>query len=231
MKVSELVNNKLYNEEIVKGKPFYPLTAFRNKLFLYIITAFLGISTGIFGLGGFIIFVSSFDSDPADSQFRQWLVTYSPGFILVYLLIWFGLIPILAILVDYYVRKMEFVILDNEVIVKKGIINRTIKHIPFRTITNVSSRYGVYDRLFGIGTVQLETAGKSGQQTGPEAKIEGINNFTQVRDLILEVLRQFRGQYATTTELEPQSFISTTDQTFHKTMVAELREIKEILSK
>ncbi len=225
------MNKKLYGEELVKGKPFYPLAAFRNKLFLYIITAFIGISTGIFGLAGFIIFVSSFDSDPADSQFGQWLAASSPGLVLFYLLFWLGLIPILAVLVDYYVRKMEFAILDNEVIVKKGIINRTIKHIPFRTITNVSSRYGVYDRLLGIGTVQIETAGKSGQQTGPEAKIEGINNFTQVRDLILEALRQFRGQYATATELEPRLILPTTDQGFHKDMVAELREIKEILSK
>ncbi|MFX0207640.1 MAG: PH domain-containing protein, partial [Candidatus Hodarchaeota archaeon] len=140
---------------------------------------------------------------------------------------------IAAFLVVIYTNTMEFQVLENEVIVKKGVINKEVKHIPLRNITNVSSRFGIYDRLFGIGTVEIETAGKSGQTTGPEAKIEGIRNFFEVRDLILDSLRQFRGQYTTTTEVEPSLPVSVpiTEQEFHKEMLAEIREIKELLSK
>ncbi len=221
----------MYLEEIVKGQPFYPLATLRNKFFLYVITAFFVITAAIFGLGSFIAFVSGFDNDPSGDDFGLWISANWPGLVFVYFLIWLCLIPILFALIDYYVRTMEFVILDNEVILKKGVINKEVKHIPFRTITNVSSRYGIYDRFFGIGTCELETAGKSGQQMGPEAKIEGIRNFIEVRDLILDMLRQFRGQYATATELEPPPPPLTTGLGFYSEMISELREIKRILSK
>ncbi|MHA2227556.1 MAG: PH domain-containing protein [Candidatus Hodarchaeales archaeon] len=123
----------------------------------------------------------------------------------------------------------------SEVIVKKGLINKQVKHIPFRTIANVSSRYGPYDRLLGLGTVEIETAGKSGQQTGPEAKIEGIPNFNAVGDYILTKLRQFRTQYATTTEVAAEAPqlppLPLAEQDFHRQMLTEIREIKERLSK
>ncbi|NIO19455.1 MAG: PH domain-containing protein, partial [Candidatus Aenigmarchaeota archaeon] len=91
-----------------------------------------------------------------------------------------------------------------EIYVKKGLINITRKHVPFRTVTNISSRAGPFDRLFGIGTVEIETAGysgpKSGAFSGPEEKIEGIVFYEEVRDFILAELRKFRAPYTTTTE-------------------------------
>jgi membrane protein YdbS with pleckstrin-like domain len=138
-----------------------------------------------------------------------------------------------AILTVFYVRGIEYQVGEREVIVKKGIINKMEKHIPFRTITNISSRYGPYDRLLGIGTVQIETAGRSGAQTGPEEKIEGIANFMEVRDEILEVLRQFRHQYATTTETPENALVESVRSTgsFEQQLLNELKDIKEILSK
>ena len=153
-----------------------------------------------------------------------WGLYYIAAFVIM-------LISIIAII--FYVRAIEFRLEDKEIIVKIGLVNKTEKHMPFRTITNISSRYGIYDRFFGIGTVQIETAGKSGQQTSPEAKIEGIPIFFEVRDLILERLRKFRSQYATTTETD-YSMPSTSwegSKGFEQELLNELREIKEILSK
>ncbi|MHA2247929.1 MAG: PH domain-containing protein [Candidatus Hodarchaeales archaeon] len=218
---------------INKGKPFYPVSAFRNKLFLYIVTAFVGITSAIFGLLGIISFFGSIDDDPSDDGFGNWLKASGQDLISWYLIISVILMLLAAVLVVYYVRNIEYIIEDTEVIVKKGIINKTIKHVPFRTITNVSSRYGIYDRIFGIGTCEIETAGKSGQQTGPEEKIEGIRNFREVRDVVLTELRRFRGQYTTTTELEQptQYEESMGDFVLQKEVLDELRQIKEILSK
>ncbi|MFX0210092.1 MAG: hypothetical protein ACFFDT_29190, partial [Candidatus Hodarchaeota archaeon] len=88
------------------------------------------------------------------------------------------------------------------------------------------------DRIFGIGTCEIETAGKSGQQTGPEEKIEGIRNFREVRDVILNELRRFRGQYATTTEIEqPIRYEeSSGDIGFQRELLDELRQIKKVLT-
>jgi uncharacterized membrane protein YdbT with pleckstrin-like domain len=208
---------------------FYPLSALRNKFFLYIISVFAGITSAIYLFWLFMDWAISIDGE--EKAFTTWINTNASLLVTGYLLISFILMIIAAILVVFYVRTMEFQISEKEVIVKKGIINKTEKHVPFRTITNVSSRYGIYDRLFGIGTVEIETAGKSGQQTGPEEKIEGIDNYFEVRDHILDVLRQFRHQYATGTEVPESLEPVTLERPLEKALLDELREIKEILKK
>lgn len=215
-----------------KEKPFYPVSAFRNKLFLYILTTFIAVTGIIITFGGIILFFVGLDDDPSGDGFGKWLTDYSQDLLSWYLTISVILMLLAAILVIFYVRNIEYIIEETEVIVKKGIINKTIKHVPFRTITNVSSRYGIYDRLFGIGTCEIETAGKSGQQTGPEEKIEGIRNFREVRDVVLTELRRFRGQYATTTEVDQPTHYedSIGDIVLQKEVLDELRQIKEILS-
>ncbi len=229
---SILYEKQYYKTNIEEGVPFYPLSAFRNKLLLVWFTAWVVITASIFGFIGFITFMMSIDDDPSDSQFGEWIQANASPLTGYYFVISLALFIPIVLLTIYYVRYMEFRIEETEIIVKKGIINKMEKHIPFRTITNVSSRYGVYDRLFGIGTVEIETAGKSGQQTGPESKIEGIQNFFEVRDIILKRIRKFRGSYTTTTEVEqpPVEYFPPENQ-FYKDLLSELKEIKEILSK
>ncbi len=213
------------------NKVFKPRTAFLYKQFLYIISGFLVITTSIFGLGFLISFFSGFDSDPGGDQFGRWISENSAFLISVYFLLSAIIMLSLAIIAVFYVRGIEYYIGDREVVVKKGIINKMEKHVPFRTITNISSRYGVYDRIFGIGTVQIETAGRSGSQMGPEEKIEGIDNYFEVRDQILEVLRQFRHQYATTTETPGIHESREPTTSFEQQLLQELQDIKEILRK
>ncbi|MHA2064970.1 MAG: hypothetical protein ACXABY_11405, partial [Candidatus Thorarchaeota archaeon] len=60
------------------------------------------------------------------------------------------------------------------------------------------------DRLFRIGSVEIQTAGFSGgAQAGakPEEKLEGLHMFESVRDFVLRELRRFTGQYVTGTEV------------------------------
>ena len=90
---------------------------------------------------------------------------------------------------------------------KKGIIQITQRHVPFRTITYVKTRRGVFDRLFGIGTIQIETATKSATAHGGgmialilqrltrggagAENIEGVKFHEELRDFILRELRGF----------------------------------------
>jgi hypothetical protein len=79
--------------------------------------------------------------------------------------------------------------------------------VPFRTITSIFSKKGVFDRLFGIGSVEIQTAGMTGGsspggfQAKPEEKLEGLPYFNELRDFILRELRRFTGQYVTGTEV------------------------------
>ncbi|MHA1936496.1 MAG: PH domain-containing protein [Candidatus Thorarchaeota archaeon] len=114
-----------------------------------------------------------------------------------------------------------------EVYVKKGIITITEKHVPFRTITNISSKSGPFDRLFRIGSVWIQTAGFSGGAAGGR----GIVFFEEVRDFILRELRKFRDPYVTGTEVvlpREDSEISM-DSLQQGGILDVLREIRDLL--
>jgi membrane protein YdbS with pleckstrin-like domain len=221
----------MYPSSVEKGKPFKPETAFRNKLFLYIISMFVLVIITVIGFLGLILMIITVEIDPGTTPNRLETFFQDFGGVIVFGFILLNLVWIIPaiILAIYYVRAIEYTLDDTEVIVRKGIINKTVKHIPFRTITNVSSRYGIYDRILGIGTIEIETAGKSGMQTEPEAKIEGIRNFIDVRDLILNSLRGFSAPYTTTTEVELPLDSINLDMEFYKELLITLNEIKEIL--
>ncbi|MFX0205198.1 MAG: PH domain-containing protein [Candidatus Hodarchaeota archaeon] len=221
----------MYPSSVEIGRPFKPETAFRNKLFLYIISMFGLVVITVVGFVSLLLLILTAEADPGTAPNRLETLFQDFGGVIIFGFILFNLVWIIPgiILAIYYVRAIEYTLDDTEVIVRKGIINKTVKHIPFRTITNVSSRYGLYDRILGIGTVEIETAGKSGQQTEPEAKIEGIGNFREVRDLILNSLRGFSTPYTTTTEIATDQEPITNDIEFYKELLITLNEIKEIL--
>ena len=110
----------------------------------------------------------------------------------------------------------------------------TKKHVPFRTITNISSRAGVIDRLFGIGNVEIQTAGFSGGpagQAGPEEKLEGIIAFEDLTLFVLGELRKFRDPYTTGTEVvfPRDEAVPRLDGSLDNEILTAIRDIREIL--
>ena len=158
-------------------------------------------------------------------NFYYWIITA----------IWF--IPAVT-LIPVYLKSIEYSVIAEsgktmpEIYVKKGIITRTRKHVPFRTITNISSRAGPLDRIFGIGSVEIETAGYSGSSSmGPEEKIEGIVFYEELRDFVLRELRKFKDPYVTGTEVvhpeeEPTYIV---EETVEDEILNVLRDIRELL--
>jgi uncharacterized membrane protein YdbT with pleckstrin-like domain len=120
-------------------------------------------------------------------------------------LVW--LLPAVIVIPPYF-KSIEYSVKAEtgdtmpEIYSKRGIVTITMRHVPFRTITNISSRAGPFDRLFKIGSVHIETAGYSGpNQKGPEEKISGVVFYEEVRDFILKELRKFKEPYVTGTEV------------------------------
>ena len=61
-----------------------------------------------------------------------------------------------------YYRSLSYEILEDEVIVRAGVLTRTVKHVPYRTVTNITVKQGLVDRWLGLGTLEIQTAGMSG---------------------------------------------------------------------
>lgn len=96
----------------------------------------------------------------------------APFVIGVFLLIW-------AILDR---KHTVYTVSNRRVIEKRGIIGRNLSEVNLNDIRNVIVKYGVLDRLLGIGAVGVATAG----QAGVEIKITGCKDPQSVRRLIVD---------------------------------------------
>jgi uncharacterized membrane protein YdbT with pleckstrin-like domain len=62
-----------------------------------------------------------------------------------------------------YFRSLRYEILEDEVIVHVGIWTHSVKHVPYRTVTNITVKRDIFDRwFFNLGSLNIQTAGMSG---------------------------------------------------------------------
>jgi len=145
----------------------------------------------------------------------------------VFLLIALGemVVWILALLLaGPYYSSLGYEVQDDEVIVRVGVITQSVKHVPYRTVTNITVSRDILDRwFFGLGSLHIQTAGMSGK-SGAEEKLVGLPNVQEVYELVVTELRRFRGGMApTAAEVEPGPL-----QASDETLTAILEELKAI---
>jgi len=139
--------------------------------------------------------------------------------------VWY--LPALMLTGPYY-RSLSYEIQDDEVIVRAGIWTQSVKHVPYRTVTNLTIKRGILDRwLFGIGTLNIQTAGMSGT-TGAEESLVGLTNVREVYEIVATELRRFRGGMApTAAEVEGEAAVVSTDTL--SAILTEVRAIRQAL--
>ncbi len=226
-------------KRVTSGKIFRPSRAFLYKQ-LFKGVAGAAALWGIVILGFLLIGYLIASTDPSEiPSYGVFVGTwFGPVNLWTWVLNLVWLAPAL-VLTPFYFRSIEYSVKAEsgetmpEIYVKKGIFTVTRKHVPFRTITNISSRAGPFDRLLGIGSVHIETAGYSGSsQTGPEEKLEGIVFYEEVRDFILNELRKFKAPYVIGTEvIHPEEEPVPRGPGLDDEMLITLREIRDLLRK
>ncbi len=129
------------------------------------------------------------------------------------------------IIAPFYYRSLEYRILEDEVIVYAGVWTKSVKHVPYRTVTNLRVKRDPFDRMLGMGTLEIQTAGISGQ-AGAEESLVGLSNVQEVYETVSTTLRRFRGAMAPTqAEIEA---VSTTEAL--SALLEEVRAIRRALS-
>ncbi|MGY5858828.1 MAG: PH domain-containing protein [Candidatus Thorarchaeota archaeon] len=207
-------------EQVTSGRVFQPTYAFIGKKMLKV-----GIIVLLIWVGIWALFLGL-----ANEHIREILLAVSQPLELLVVLGWetANLIYMIAVVlifligttyVTIYVKKIEYSVLGwtgdsmPEIYTKRGIITITKRHVPFRTITHVQTRRGIFDRIMGIGTVLIETAGgavappasgllplliqKLGGSGSSEERIEGIRFHEELRDYILRVMREVGSSVST----------------------------------
>ena len=159
-------------------KDFTPHSKYQIKMLVSItLIAFL-----VLLAGGILATLISFDDPPAG------LVTFAIVFF-GDLLFWL----VGMILSVPYFRSLRYEVLEDEVIVHVGIITHSVKHVPYRTVTNITVKRDLLDRwIFKLGSLNIQTAGMSGQ-SGAEEKLVGMENVQEIYEIVVSELRRFRG--------------------------------------
>ena len=220
---------------ITSGKIFKPSKVFLYKMLTQSILTFIII--WLLAILSFIAVAYMAATDPASPTAAQIINDYFVPvnlWTVVVNLIW--LVPIVALTPAYF-NSIEYSVKAEtgdtmpEIYSKRGIITITRRHVPFRTITNISTKAGPFDRIFKIGSVHIETAGYSGpNQKGPEESLNGIVFYEEVRDFILKELRKFKEPYVTATEVViPKEEPIPKVPGFDDEMLSTLREIRDLL--
>ena len=124
-----------------------------------------------------------------------------------------------------YFRSLRYEILEDEVIVHVGIITHSVKHVPYRTVTNITVKRDILDRwFFNLGSLNIQTAGMSGQ-SGAEEKLVGLENIQEIYESVVSELRRFRGAMPPTAGLESE------DGDPSDALLNEVQAIRKLLEK
>ncbi|MBM4467010.1 MAG: PH domain-containing protein [Chloroflexi bacterium] len=195
----------------MQTKTFKPSPKYLSKLRLVITIVALLILAG----GALIGWLMSLDPKIGASGFRTVVIV-----IAILDALWW--VPGMLLTGPYY-RSLSYEVQDDEVIVHVGIWTKSVKHVPYRTVTNLTVKRDILDRWLGLGTMDIQTAGMSGQ-TGAEEKLVGLPNAQEVYELVVTELRRFRGGMAPTAaevEGEPAAVLNA--------ILAEVRAIRQAL--
>ncbi|MCK4849689.1 MAG: PH domain-containing protein, partial [Candidatus Heimdallarchaeota archaeon] len=198
---------------LIKGNGSYPPPPIRRiypdkaLLWKYYLTAFV---TWLLALSALVVLTTFFIAVSSRKINPPFFTT--PEFqlfsLVLFIVLTLTLSPLVLFSLFLYVRSFEYIVHGDEIIVKKGLFNKTIKYCPFRTITNISTQVGVFDRIFEIGCINIQTSGASGTSGGKsEEKLEGLRVYQEIREYIIAQIRVVGGRSSPPKEMIHQAIL------------------------
>lgn len=193
------------NPEPRIGEEFQPAPQFKTLYYIYLL---LGILLGIVPWCiPLILYI------PTVSDNAPFIVTF---FVLLPLL---SVVSFIAYWIPKYYDTMLYKLTNDEVVWKRGVWFKQTGIVPYNRITNIDTTQGPISRMLGIAALHLQTAGYSAQQTTAEIRIKGIEQFEELRELIMGFVRGKKPAAVETYEEEPVNL----------KMLNELTKIRELL--
>lgn len=135
------------------------------------------------------------------------------------------LIPVAVVLIFllYWIPKfydtISYVLTENEIVWRRGVWFKNTGIVPYNRITNVDIAQGPISRKLGIAALKLQTAGYSGQEKA-EIKLEGIEDFEELRESIMDFVRGKKPQAVET---------YTGEESINTKILSELVRIRELV--
>ena len=104
---------------------------------------------------------------------------------------WFSVLAGLSLLLIpafYHLKQklVRFTLTDSKIEIDEGLISKTTKNVPLRTIQDVTVSSTVSQRMLGFGNLIIENAG----ETGGRIILRNINSPKKYADVLLKQMRQ-----------------------------------------
>ena len=117
-------------------------------------------------------------------QINKFFLLPAPIPIYGYYLIW-GLM-LLAIISAFIRSKLQTLEITNDGVTSRtGIINVKTRFVPYSKVDNVRMERNIFDRIFMVGTIRVDTLASSGIEISmgeiPSKDLEDALNFIQTR--------------------------------------------------
>ena len=119
------------------------------------------------------------------------LFIVSPGACIVtYIVIIGGLGIFLLFYTDLLYESYTFLLTDDMIIIEKGVIWKRKNAIPYSRVQNINITHNPLERMLGIATVHIHTAGMG--MAYAEGKVSGIPFPDELSEIILRKVRMYK---------------------------------------
>ena len=159
-----------------------------------------------------------------DIELKEISIVHSIIWIIAQVIIWAISIPIIKL----WIKNLAYVIQDDRVTIHKGILTKTQQNIPYRSVTDFSLKRTIYDRLLGLGSINIQTAGQSKSASGYEGSLIGLIDYENLHSELKEKLKKLHPVSESTTTSEP---VRKSDESVLTHMLEELKKIRRNLEK
>ena len=173
----------------------------------------LSILSSIIIIGAIVINLIIYHEEGPDSE----------GIIVIWLIclclisiMWIVFLP----LIHLWIKNLSYFIRDDRITIQSGILTKKEKNIPYRSITDFVLVRGPFDRMLGIGTIKVQTAGQSAE--GYEGNLSGLLDYEPLHADLREKLKFLHPISESATTSEPIK------QTNDSVLIQILEELKEI---
>ncbi len=131
--------------------------------------------------------------------------------------------------VQKYFASITYTLAEGEVLCERGVWWKMKQMVPYGRVMSIDVIQGPISRRFGLGSIQVYTAGYTGPaggtsgpgHRGAEAAIWGVRDFVEIKDAIME---QVRGRPLFSTHKTGAADVSAE-------MLKELKSIRKAVSK
>jgi membrane protein YdbS with pleckstrin-like domain len=126
---------------------------------------------------------------------------------------------ILQLYLPAYIRTLKYELSSEDLRLQGGVFWKRKKVIPFHKITNLNTLQGPFERRFGLGHLNVQTAGH-GASTSPEGKLIGLDEFDAIKEEVMAKVRLVKSEATILDDRPPE-----------RTQQQLLREMLEVLSR